>query len=40
MKTDQPSTSKQYARVARIFPKSLLTATNARIKVLETVKQD
>ncbi|TDU43652.1 hypothetical protein BXY82_1068 [Gelidibacter sediminis] len=38
MKTNQESQLKQYARVARIFPKTNPNATNARIRVLATAK--
>lgn len=36
MKTNQTPEARQYARVARIFPKTNFNATNARIKVLVT----
>jgi|GEM_PF-4238371 hypothetical protein len=34
MKTNPSQPEKQYARVARVFPKTDLSSTNARIKVL------
>ena len=34
MKTNQNPGERQYARVARIFPKTIITNTNARIRVL------
>ncbi|WP_262713420.1 hypothetical protein [Gelidibacter salicanalis] len=34
MKTNQESELKQYARVARVFPKINMNATNAKIRVL------
>lgn len=34
MKTNPSQPEKQYARVARVFPKTDLTSTNARINVL------
>ncbi len=34
MKTNTNQQEKQYARVARVFPKTDLSATNARIKVV------
>lgn len=36
MKTNTGQPEKQYARVARVFPKTILSATNARIRVLDT----
>ena len=36
MKTNQTSDLKQYARVARVFPKINRNSTNARIRVLAT----
>lgn len=36
MKTNQGQQEKQYARVARVFPKNILSTTNARIRVLDT----
>ncbi len=38
MKTNQETELKQYARVARIFPKTNMNPTNARIRVLATAK--
>ncbi|WP_299393318.1 hypothetical protein [uncultured Gelidibacter sp.] len=38
MKTNQESQLRQYARVARVFPKTGITTTNARIRVLATTK--
>ena len=38
MKTNNSSDLKQYARVARIIPKTKGTTTNARIKVVATTK--
>lgn len=36
MKTNQTPEERQYARVARIFPKTNSNSTNARIRVLAT----
>ena len=36
MKTNQNSGERQYARVARIFPKTFSNNTNARIRVSAT----
>ncbi|MGC1632588.1 MAG: hypothetical protein WA749_10805 [Gelidibacter sp.] len=36
MKTNHTSDLKQYARVARVFPKTNGNSTNARIRVLAT----
>ena len=36
MKTNQPSQLRQYARVARVFPKKMLSTTYSRIRVLIT----
>lgn len=38
MKTNPAQPEKQYARVARVFPKTILSTTNARIRVLDTSK--
>lgn len=38
MKTNQTPEIKQYARVARVFPKTDLNAANAKIRVLATTK--
>ncbi len=38
MKTNPEQQEKQYARVARVFPKNILSTTNARIRVLDTDK--
>lgn len=38
MKTNQTPEERQYARVARIFPKTNSNTTNARIKVLAANK--
>ena len=38
MKTNQPSQLRQYARVARVFPKTLLSSTYSRIRVLVATK--
>lgn len=39
MKTNPAQPEKQYARVARVFPKNILSATNARIRGLVTSKR-
>ena len=36
MKISQTPGERQYARVARVFPKTVPNSTNARIKVLAT----
>lgn len=36
MKTNQKPEERQYARVARIFPKTNVNAANARIRVMAT----
>lgn len=38
MKTNHPSQLRQYARVARIFPKTMLSTTYSRIRVLAANK--
>lgn len=38
MKTNHTSPLKQYARVARVFPKAIISATNARIRALTAPK--
>ncbi|WP_262895254.1 hypothetical protein [Gelidibacter salicanalis] len=38
MKTNQDPQLKQYARVARVLPKNVSNASNARIRVLATAK--
>ncbi|WP_262890681.1 hypothetical protein [Gelidibacter maritimus] len=38
MKTNLTSSERQYAKVARVFPKNIFSATNARIRVLKTIK--
>ncbi len=38
MQTNRSQQLKQYARVARTFPKILSNATNARIRTLVTTK--
>lgn len=38
MKTNPTQPERQYARVARVFRKTILSATNARIRILGTSK--
>lgn len=38
MKTNSADSEKQYARVARVFPKTIFSTTNARIKILGSSK--
>ena len=38
MKTNQTPEQRQYARIARVFPKTNPSTTNSRIRVLATSK--